>query len=58
MIAYGIESGNQDVLDFYNKRITLNQIKLFLLLEKQVSLVMRLLSLVLQLRLKNIWKTQ
>ena len=27
MIAYGIESGNQDVLDFYNKRITLNQIR-------------------------------
>ncbi len=27
MIAYGIESGNQDVLDFYNKRITLDQIR-------------------------------
>ncbi len=27
LISYGIESGNQDVLDFYNKRITINQIK-------------------------------
>ncbi len=26
-ISFGIESGNQDVLDFYNKRITLDQIK-------------------------------
>lgn len=26
-IGYGIESGNQDVLDFYNKGITLNQIR-------------------------------
>ncbi len=26
-ITFGIESGNQDVLDFYNKNITLNQIK-------------------------------
>ena len=26
-ISYGIESGNQDVLDFYNKQITLQQIQ-------------------------------
>lgn len=26
-ITYGIESGNQDVLDFYNKKITLSQIR-------------------------------
>lgn len=26
-IEYGFESGNQDVLDFYNKKITLDQIK-------------------------------
>jgi anaerobic magnesium-protoporphyrin IX monomethyl ester cyclase len=26
-IEYGLESGNQDVLDFYNKKITLDQIK-------------------------------
>ena len=26
-INYGIESGNQDVLDFYNKKITLSQIR-------------------------------
>jgi len=27
IINFGIESGNQDVLDFYNKRITLDQIR-------------------------------
>lgn len=27
LISFGIESGNQDVLDFYNKRITLKQIR-------------------------------
>ena len=27
LIGFGIESGNQDVLDFYNKRITLKQIR-------------------------------
>lgn len=27
MIGYGIESGNQEVLDFYNKKINLNQIR-------------------------------
>jgi len=26
-IGFGIESGNQDVLDFYNKKVTLNQIR-------------------------------
>ena len=27
VISYGIESGNQDILDFYNKKITLEQVK-------------------------------
>jgi len=27
LISYGIESGNQDILDFYNKKITLPEIK-------------------------------
>jgi len=27
LIGYGIESGNQDVLDYYNKKITLQQIR-------------------------------
>lgn len=27
MIFYGLESGSQDVLDYYNKKVTLNQIK-------------------------------
>jgi radical SAM superfamily enzyme YgiQ (UPF0313 family) len=27
LIGFGIESGNQDVLDFYNKKITLKQIR-------------------------------
>ena len=27
LIGYGIESGNQDVLDFYNKKVTLDQIR-------------------------------
>ncbi len=27
VISYGIESGNQDILDFYNKKITLERIK-------------------------------
>ncbi len=27
LVGYGIESGNQDVLDFYNKNVTLDQIK-------------------------------
>lgn len=27
VILYGLESGNQDVLDFYNKKITLQQIR-------------------------------
>jgi len=27
ILSFGIESGNQDVLDFYNKRITLTQIR-------------------------------
>ena len=27
VVSYGIESGNQDILDFYNKKITLEQVK-------------------------------
>ncbi len=27
LVGYGIESGNQDVLDFYNKQVTLDQIR-------------------------------
>ena len=27
LIAFGIESGNQDVLNYYNKKITLDQIR-------------------------------
>jgi len=39
MIAYGIESGNQDVLDFYNKRITLNQIRKAVSLARKAGFV-------------------
>ncbi len=27
LVGYGIESGNQDILDFYNKQVTLDQIR-------------------------------
>jgi radical SAM superfamily enzyme YgiQ (UPF0313 family) len=27
LVGYGIESGNQDILDFYNKKVTLDQIR-------------------------------
>ncbi|KYK19916.1 hypothetical protein AYK24_04735 [Thermoplasmatales archaeon SG8-52-4] len=36
-MSFGIESGNQDVLDFYNKNITLNQIKEGVSLAQEMS---------------------
>ena len=36
-ISYGLESGNQDVLDFYNKKITLQQIRKAISLAKQMD---------------------
>jgi radical SAM superfamily enzyme YgiQ (UPF0313 family) len=36
-IAFGIESGNQDVLDFYNKKVTLTQIRKAILLSKEMD---------------------
>ena len=38
-ISYGIESGNQDVLDFYSKGITLNQIKKAVSYAKKVGFI-------------------
>lgn len=38
VIAFGIESGNQDVLDFYNKKITLHQIEHAVNLTKRYGL--------------------
>jgi magnesium-protoporphyrin IX monomethyl ester (oxidative) cyclase len=39
MIAYGVESGNQDVLDFYNKRINLDQVRKAVFLAKKVGFI-------------------
>jgi anaerobic magnesium-protoporphyrin IX monomethyl ester cyclase len=36
-ISFGIESGNQEILDFYNKKITLEQIKEAVLLSKEMG---------------------
>ena len=36
-LFFGIESGNQDVLDFYNKKITLDQIKKALKISKKMG---------------------
>ncbi|KYK29356.1 hypothetical protein AYK20_09815 [Thermoplasmatales archaeon SG8-52-1] len=36
-ISFGIESGNQDVLDFYNKKVTLNQIRKAVLLSNEMG---------------------
>ena len=36
-VGFGIESGNQDVLDFYNKKVTLNQIRNALKLAKEMK---------------------
>lgn len=38
-IAYGIESGNQDVLDFYNKKITLEQIRKAVNLSREMNFI-------------------
>lgn len=37
LIFYGIESGNQDVLDFYNKKTTLQQIKKAIELAREMN---------------------
>ena len=36
-ILYGLESGNQEVLDFYNKNITINQIKQTIKLAREMN---------------------
>lgn len=38
-ITFGIESGNQDVLDFYNKKITLNKIREAIDLSKEMGFI-------------------
>ncbi|MCX6667987.1 MAG: radical SAM protein [Euryarchaeota archaeon] len=38
-VAFGIESGNQDVLDFYNKKITLPQIKKAVRLARKMDFI-------------------
>lgn len=38
-VSYGIESGNQDVLDFYNKKITLQQIRKAVNLAREMNFV-------------------
>jgi radical SAM superfamily enzyme YgiQ (UPF0313 family) len=38
-IYFGIESGNQDVLDYYNKRITIPQIKKAVKLSKEMGFI-------------------
>ena len=38
-ISFGIESGNQDVLDFYNKKITLQQIKKAIHLAREMNFI-------------------
>jgi len=38
-IAFGIESGNQDVLDFYNKKTTLQQIKYAINLSRKMGFI-------------------
>ncbi len=40
-IGYGIESGNQDVLDFYNKKITLEQIRKAVELGNEMNFITR-----------------
>ena len=39
LIGYGIESGNQDVLDFYNKMVTLDQIREAVKLGKEMGFI-------------------
>jgi anaerobic magnesium-protoporphyrin IX monomethyl ester cyclase len=38
-IFYGIESGNQDILDYYNKKITISQIKKAVKLSKEMGFI-------------------
>ena len=38
-ISFGIESGNQDVLDFYNKKITLQQIRKAVHLAREMNFI-------------------
>jgi len=38
-ISFGIESGNQDVLDFYNKKITLQQIQKAIHLAREMNFI-------------------
>lgn len=40
-VYFGIESGNQDVLDFYNKKITLDQIRKAVTLSKEMNFYTR-----------------
>lgn len=39
MIAFGIESGNQEILDFYNKKINLNQIRKAVTLARDTGII-------------------
>jgi len=41
IIGYGIESGNQDVLDFYNKKITLEQTRKTINLCNEMNFIIR-----------------
>lgn len=41
LIGFGIESGNQDVLDFYNKKITLEQIRKTINLCNEMNFITR-----------------
>ena len=40
-LGFGIESGNQDVLDFYNKKITLDQIRKAVKLANEMNIIAR-----------------
>lgn len=40
-MGFGIESGNQDVLDFYNKKITLDQIRKAVKLANEMNIIAR-----------------
>jgi len=39
MVSFGIESGNQDILDFYNKKITIEQIRKAVELSKEMGFI-------------------
>jgi radical SAM superfamily enzyme YgiQ (UPF0313 family) len=40
-VSFGIESGNQDVLDFYNKKITLQQIRKAVYLAREMNFIVQ-----------------